>query len=444
MNWSFWNVRGLNKSSKQHLVKHHLKQYHLSFLALLETKIKAENISIVAKRLVVNWKWCSNASSTSKARIILVWDPNILEVLIESISDQQITCKIKSLDGKIDCVISSVYGQNQVDKRRELWMNLTHIYQTIGNSPWLLCGDFNVIIGNEEKLGGTILSEADTNEFREFIDFCHLSHLKTEGCFYTWNNKQDAHSRIWSRLDRALINDAWLQKYNSSHVEYLLQNFSDHSPGLVSIYDDCAKGKKPFKFFKMWTKHKSFLPTVSRIWQTKIKGYAMFAVYTKMKLLKSELKDLNKRHFSNISEQVLRAKVALDDAQTNLHSGPLNQTLIEQEKNYIISYNKLLDCVLSFYQQKARILWSVQGDRCTSYFHSVIKSKRHQNRILMLYNSAGEKLTDEEKITSEFISFYKNLMGTNSATANIDKNIIGNGPYLSEAQARTLSNPVTR
>ncbi|XP_020254213.1 uncharacterized protein LOC109831293 [Asparagus officinalis] len=382
MNWSFWNVRGLNKSSKQHLVKHHLQQYHLSFLALLETKIKAEKISIVAKRLSVNWKWVSNASSTSKARIILLWDPNILEVLIESLSDQQITCKVKSLDGRIDCVISSIYGQNQVDKRRELWLNLTHIYQTVSHSPWLLCGDFNAIIGNEEKLGGTILSEllcgdfnaiigneeklggtilseADTSEFREFIDFCHLSHLKTEGCFYTWNNKQDAHSRIWSRLDRALINDAWLQKYNSSHVEYLLQNFSDHSPGLVSIYDDCAKGKKPFKFFKMCAKHKSFLPTVSRIWQTKVKGYAMYSVYTKMKLLKNELKELNKRHFSNISEQ-------------------------------------------------------------------------------------GKKLTDEEKIISEFISFYKNLMGTNSATANVDRNIISNGPCLSEAQARALSNPVTR
>ncbi|XP_020266679.1 uncharacterized protein LOC109842189 [Asparagus officinalis] len=161
----------------------------------------------------------------------------------------------------------------------------------------------------------------------------------------------------------------------------------------------------------MWAKHSEFVPTVSRIWQTKIRGYAMYSVYTKLKLLKNELKDLNKRYYSNISEQ---------------------------EKNCITSYNNLLDCELSFYQQKARILWSVQGDRCTSYFHSVIKSKRDQNRILMLYNSAGEKLSDEEKITSEFITFYKNLMGTSSVTALVDRN----GPCLSEAQARILSNPV--
>ncbi|XP_020262517.1 uncharacterized protein LOC109838490 [Asparagus officinalis] len=424
MNWSFWNVRGLNKSSKQHLVRHHLMQYKLTFIALLETKLKAVKIPAAAKKIAGRWNWFSNANISTKARILLLWDSNILDVQIESFTDQHVTCKVKSIDGRVDCMISSVYGQNNLMNRKDLRSSLNQIHLNIGNKPWLLCGDFNAITSDEEKLGGAALTESDTMDFRDFIEECQLTHLKTESCYFTWNNKQDSTSRVWSRLDRALINDCWLNMHNSSHIEFLLPSFSDHSPGLVSIYDDCVQGKKPFKFFKMWTKHENFLPTVTSVWNTKITGFAMFSVYSKLKLLKNALKELNKRHFNNISEQVIRSKQALQDAQKILQIDPLNQSLIDQERKCTVSYNKLLDCEISFYQQKSRILWSLQGDRCTSYFHSVIKSKRHQNRVMVLYNNAGEKLTDGEEIIFELISFYKSLMGSTTDTVKPDKKLL--------------------
>ncbi|XP_020266575.1 uncharacterized protein LOC109842073 [Asparagus officinalis] len=365
-------------------------------MAIIETKVKASKIPNITKKIQGNWEWFSNADNSSKARIMILWDPNILEVYIDKFSAQHITCSVKSLDGRVECLVSSIYGHNHQATRKALWQDLLQIQQTVVNKPWILSGDFNAITGQEDKIGGAAVTEAETTDFREFIDKCHLSHLKTEGCHYTWNNKQDSNFRVWSRLDRALVNDSWINLHNSSHVEYLLPSCSDHSPALVSIYDDHVQGKKPFKFYKMWIKHDSYLPIISTVWQSTIAGCSMFSVTSKLKLLKTALKDLNKRSFHNISEQ------------------------------------------------KSRIQWSVQGDRCTSFYHSAIKAKRHLNRVMVLYNDAGCRLTDGDEITQELISFYKKLMGTTIKTASPVRDIITNGPCLDQAQARNLSSPVTK
>ncbi|XP_020250854.1 uncharacterized protein LOC109828236 [Asparagus officinalis] len=95
-------------------------------------------------------------------------------------------------------------------------------------------------------------------------------------------------------------------------------------------------------------------------------------------------------------------------------------------------------------KQQCRIQWIVQGDRCTNYFHSSIKAKRHLNRINLLYNGAGDRITDGEGIIQEFISFYKNLMGSKTVTPKPDCNVISKGICLNEAQAIALSSSVTR
>ncbi|XP_020259127.1 uncharacterized protein LOC109835572 [Asparagus officinalis] len=365
-------------------------------MALIETKVKVNKLSAIAKKLHSNWKWISNANNSSKVRLLILWDPNTLDVNVDRISTQHITCSVKSLDGRIDCLITSIYGHNHQENRKALWQDLSQIQQTVGNKAWILSGDFNAITGQEDKIGGLAVIEAETTDFRDFIDNCHLSHLKTEGCYYTWNNKQDSNFRVWSKLDRTLVNDSWNNLHNSSHVEYLPPR--------------CA----------------------------------MFSVASKLKLLKNALKDLNKRSFHNISEKVIRARFNLENVQNKLQGDPLNTDLINQENECFALYNKLLDFELSFYHQKSRIHWNVHGDRCTSFFHSVIKVKRHLNRVSVLYNNAGCRLTDGEEIIQEFISFYKNLMGSSTKTSRPDGDIISNGPCLDDAQATSLTSPVSK
>ncbi|XP_020243171.1 uncharacterized protein LOC109821392 [Asparagus officinalis] len=342
--------------------------------SLLETKIKDTLLPGITRKIAKTWNWMSNVRSS-----------------------------MKSFDGKLDCVISSIYGFNHLYARKVLWSDLKPIHQTVGSTPWLLCGDFNSITSNEEKIGGSMLTDFDTEDFRAFINDCQLAHLKTIG-----------------------------------QVQFLVPKISDHSPGLITVSEECSQGKRPFKIFKMWKKHDCFLPTVANAWQQRIKGGAMFSVCLKLKNLKIALKDINRKFFYNISEQVHHAKQTLEDVQKDLQVDPMSPNLIKREKECISKYNTLMDCELSFFKQKARIDWSVQGDRCTEFFQSMIEANMHHNRVMLLYNNLGQRLTEGDDIVNEFITHFKSLMGTTVDTTPPNINIIHSGPCLDDSQARDL------
>ncbi|XP_020243132.1 uncharacterized protein LOC109821353 [Asparagus officinalis] len=74
----------------------------------------------------------------------------------------------------------------------------------------------------------------------------------------------------------------------------------------------------------------------------------------------------------------------------------------------------------------------------------IAKNNKHNNRVMVLHNANGDRITDGEGIVNEFISFYRKLMGSAVVTIPPDMDIINSGPILNTAQARELSRPVTR
>ncbi|XP_020266380.1 uncharacterized protein LOC109841859 [Asparagus officinalis] len=307
------------------------------------------------------------------------------------------TCAVESKDCRLSCLITVVYALNDNSGRKSLWHDILAFKQNV-SCPWIIGGDFNTIIDNNEKIGGSLVTDAETEDFQDFISSCQLVHLKTNGCFFTWCNKQDIDTRIWCKLDRVLVNEDWIQKYNSSQVEFLTPNCSDHSPGLITIEDEEIEVKRPFKFFKMWISHPDFLSTVRSVWDQVVTGYKMYIFHTKLKKLKPVLKELNKRHFMNISEQVLRAKNDLVEVQEDMSNDLFNPLLVSKEKECLEKYVRLLNCETSFYRQKANIKWGIYGDKCTQFFHSIMKAKRHQNRVLSLYTENGVRITEMSDI----------------------------------------------
>ncbi|XP_020265045.1 uncharacterized protein LOC109840710 [Asparagus officinalis] len=356
--------------SSHAIVKHFIQEYNLSLLALLETKLSETKLQSLANKITKIWKWVSNVQEAGNGRIWILWDNDILTIQNVIFSEQCITCTIESRDGRFFSLCTIVYASNHLASRKNLWRDLLTLKQGV-NSPWFIGGDFNAIASCEEKIGGLPVTESDTEDFQNFINAGQLLHLRSTGCYYTWCNKQEADSRIWSRLDRCLVNEDWIHSYTSSQVEYLIPNCSDHSPALITIEDDIPEGKRPFKFFNMWVKHPDFISTVHSIWDQSSEGYNMFRFHTKLKKLKHALKELNKNHFMNISEQVCRAKEELADIQKQLNDDLFNSVLIAKEKECIKKYDRLIDCESSYFKQKANINWSLQGDKGSRFFLSI-------------------------------------------------------------------------
>ncbi|KAL0329451.1 UNVERIFIED_CONTAM: hypothetical protein Sradi_4931800 [Sesamum radiatum] len=135
-----------------------------------------------------------------------------------------------------------------------MWEKLLELGQPL-NMPWIILGDFNCVKSPAEKQLGV---PPTWYELKDFSDCClalGLHDAQTTGCYYTWYSNSDSNP-VWCKLDRVLLNNDWLEAGFHCTAHFNPPGcLSDHSPGIVSIFDNPAPKPKPFRFFNMWADH---------------------------------------------------------------------------------------------------------------------------------------------------------------------------------------------
>ncbi|KAG5611762.1 hypothetical protein H5410_023043 [Solanum commersonii] len=84
-----------------------------------------------------------------------------------------------------------------------------HEYRPRGDNysgPWLVGGDFNVILGEDEKIGGLPVYIQEYEDFAFCVNSCGLFDINFSGSPFTWWNGRVDEECIFKRLDRILIN----------------------------------------------------------------------------------------------------------------------------------------------------------------------------------------------------------------------------------------------
>lgn len=74
------------------------------------------------------------------------------------------------------------------------------------------------------------------------------------------------------------------------------------------------------------------MEVVSSHWFSPVYGTPMYILCLRLKLLKGHLKELNRLHFSHISERVLRLESELEHHQSVLWQDMDNQLLLAQDR----------------------------------------------------------------------------------------------------------------
>lgn len=62
---------------------------------------------------------------------------------------QCIHCKVTHKASQFWCYVSFIYASNASNEQTELWQDLEQLYV---QGPWLLMGDYNVILNAEERV----------------------------------------------------------------------------------------------------------------------------------------------------------------------------------------------------------------------------------------------------------------------------------------------------
>ncbi|KAK4384015.1 hypothetical protein Sango_3100200 [Sesamum angolense] len=108
------------------------------------------------------------------------------------------------------------------------------------------------------------------NEFRDCILGTGLIHLPVQGELFSWHNCSEGDRSLWKRLDRLLVNDAWLRLWSNSHYQCLNARTSDHSP-LVLRGDTDKHTISMFRFDNYLTMSLEFIPLVQNVGGTELR-----------------------------------------------------------------------------------------------------------------------------------------------------------------------------
>lgn len=85
-------------------------------------------------------------------------------------------------------------------------MELLNSFKGEDNTPWLCCGNFNVVLNQEEKGGGNLVMMNQMLMFADTLDTCDLCDLGFLGNRFTWTNKRRGKDGILKRVHRSVAN----------------------------------------------------------------------------------------------------------------------------------------------------------------------------------------------------------------------------------------------
>lgn len=101
---------------------------------------------------------------------------------------------------------TNVYIHPQASRKRQCFENIKSIARET-RGPWVLIGDFNEILYEPEKKGGTPVDHSKCFYFRKWVNEYGLLNMETEGPWFTWRGQvHEGFGRVYERLDCVLCN----------------------------------------------------------------------------------------------------------------------------------------------------------------------------------------------------------------------------------------------
>ncbi|XP_060200453.1 uncharacterized protein LOC132628704 [Lycium barbarum] len=237
-------------------------------------------------------------------------------------------------------------------------------------APWLIGGDFNVILNEEEKIGGYPVLPTEYEDFAFCINSCELIEAGFKGSPFTWWNGR-----------------------SDGQLDHLARTGSDYTPKLLSSNEQQQQFIRPFKFLKFWVEHESFQSVVTQNWHAKEEREVFLSFKKKVKKIKDVLSAWSRQVFWDIfvqliiREDIVRIKGQLfEESPTEVNRMVLQRAQAELKR--YLHYKE------EFWRQKSGYDCFVEGDRNTRFFHNIVKQT--------VFELSGDSASGPDRLTGIF------------------------------------------
>lgn len=326
-------------------------------------------------------------------------------VKINFLDSPSLYCTHMSVENETNVMwLSYIYGNPDVRYRKEQWNDLIKSEHAgfLQNKPRLMVGDFNDIKNRTEKQGGLLRSVGSFSLFNHMISVLGLHDIKSIGGKYIWIGKRSRYS-IMTRIDRAMANCEWLERYPSATVTLLPWIGSDHRPLLLDTEGSKWKKPKIFRYDPRWRLYPDVKQVIEQVLEQEEANVSIGDMYSIIRDCRKALSKWRSKHNMNSEKLITKLKKDIQDAYkapsidyvklTNLKAQLQLQYRLEEE----------------YWRTKSRILWLQAGDRNTKYFHAKVKQRRSYNRIIFLQDEKGKVYKKAKDIFSHIQYYFSHL-----------------------------------
>ncbi|XP_026410582.1 uncharacterized protein LOC113305796 [Papaver somniferum] len=305
-----WNVCGFgNKDARNHL-NMLIKTQNPDIIFLCETKNQSKRMSYLLKRFKYPNITLLDSIGLSGGLCILWKDGIDLQIIDAQMN--MINCTVKLDSQNNSSMLTCIYGALNPSDKENQWNHLRNLRTTYTN-PWIVIGDLNFILHQNEKEGGNPHGQSDIDANNLLLDSNNLFSMPYIGNPFTWTNRRNDNNLILERLDGAVISYDKFNIYPNVVLYHLTVLGSDHCPIMLITSKLECNTEKPFRVNRSWFRDPTCSELIEAEWKGNTNGSASFILANCLHNTKYCLKNWNYQHFGNINSQISNLEFQLSN-----------------------------------------------------------------------------------------------------------------------------------
>ncbi|XP_050231894.1 uncharacterized protein LOC126680759 [Mercurialis annua] len=435
-----WNVQGMGSPRTFKSLSEHVNKIKPNIVFLMETRSTTAKMELFRQKL--NMASCFSIDCEGKSGgLALLWQCTG-SVSIKSYSKFHIDCLIE--EKNVLWRFTGIYGNPIASQRVHTWTLLNRL-NDLYDVPWLVGGDFNEILCQEEKVGGLLKPQYLMNNFKEALESCNLKDSGDVTLGFSWWCKR-GDTIIKERLDRFVHNLNWQLCFPNYCCYHLQFGGSDHCP--IVMMNSTRRNKDGhkrrrntrFHFEEVWCKKADFHEFVREVWDSGGEMSSPCLLPTRLKNCAQAFGRWGKKQFGDLQDSIVIKKNKLNALLASNDLVP-----VEQIKSVESELNDLLWQEEVAWRQRSRVSWLAHGDKNTKFFHRKASARLKRNAIEGLFNKDGVWKDDEKGMEAVIQDYFSELFkSSNPSEEDLEKVLKHVSPTVSRESNSMLCSSFTK
>ncbi|XP_031121072.1 uncharacterized protein LOC116024317 [Ipomoea triloba] len=339
--------------------------------------------------------------------LALLWNAGV-SVEVRGYSNHYIDAVVTREDGGTQWRFTGYYGNPDRQRRRDSW-DLLRYSSSLNNLPWVIMGDFNDLLLENEKIGRVPHPGWLLRGFGEVVRESGLSDFAFQGFQYTWEKGRGTDAWVQEKLDRILVSGDWRDMFPGARAWSVEGGCSVHL-ALFLMTDDgrATQFRRRPRFENVWVRNPECRRVITDVW-SRLDGVGIGNRLTECGRV---VWNWGRRQTQGNLEEVKVCKATMGRLR-GLRDGGSVRAFEDCQKRYLSLFRDESDK----WKQRAKEMWYTRGDSNTRFFHNSVNRRRRRNRITCLRDSAGVLVSEECQMGRVMIDYFVELFSAEGGDA---------------------------